>query len=100
MMSMDPKSGWSARRKNTTPTIRKNGIKPSFRSDKRVLLFFIKYARNSMSHIFINSTGWSEKGNHGISIHPFAPLYSAQIKSTMKRKLKVVKNISFENFSR
>ena len=100
MMRIDQKSGCSARRKNTRITIKKNGINPSKRSQRRNFRFFMKYARNITSPIFINSTGWREKGTHGISIHHFAPLYSAHTKRTINKKLKVIKNISFANFSR
>jgi len=56
-MSIDQKSGWRIRRKNTLPTIRKYGINPSKRLLITCLFFFAKYARKMMIPIFMNSTG-------------------------------------------
>jgi hypothetical protein len=42
MIRIDPKSGCSARRKNTLPTMLKNGKNPSVRFQRRNLFFFMK----------------------------------------------------------
>jgi len=99
-MSIDQKSGWNTRSKNTTQTIEKKGIKPLYKSESSDRFFFIKYASTRISHIFTNSTGWSEKGTQGISIHHRAPLYFDPIKSTIKRNKSVVQNILFAYLSK
>ena len=66
------------------PTIRKYGMKPSWKSERRERFFFIKNARYIRSQIFANSTGCTE-GSPGISSHHFAPLYSTQRKRTTER---------------
>jgi hypothetical protein len=56
-MSIDPKSGWRARRRNNPPTIEKYGTAPSSMLDMRERFFLIKAARNMRIPIFANSTG-------------------------------------------
>jgi hypothetical protein len=79
---IDPKSGCRANKRNSTHTIEKYGIAPSLIRAIRDFFFFRKKARKMMIPIFANSTGWID-GSHGISSHPFAPLYSFPIIRTI-----------------
>ena len=98
-MSIEPKSGCIARRRNIAPTIRKYGRNPSWKSERRERFLLIKNARYIRSPIFANSTGCTE-GSPGISSHHFAPLYSSPIKSTDRSKKKHTQNIGFACCSR
>jgi hypothetical protein len=98
-INIDQKSGWSISNKKTHPTITKNGINPSKNDCNICFFFFMKYANITMSHIFMNSTGWID-GIHGILSHHLAQLYSSHTKSTANKSTNAIQKIFFAFFSK
>lgn len=74
MISSAHRSGCKSTRREGRPIIPKNGMKPSVVLPRKFLYFAQNAPADSMIESLRNSVGWSEKGIHGISNQPRAPL--------------------------